>query len=129
MHIFRSAQYGCPSTATNVHLYQVSSRTWVISSSTSRVAKLLAVWGAAKRLVLSYILCSRTEKKGNSVDHAIGPFQPMKDDGDSAIGSAQSMKALGKFAMRNVLLQMKDRGGGSLNLQAPCVLYIGQAFR
>jgi len=60
--------------------------------------------------------CSRTEKKGNYGDHAVGPFQPMKDDGDHTIGSVQSIKALGKFLMRNVLLQMKDQGGGHLIL-------------
>ena len=60
---------------------------------------------------VSYLRCSRTEKKGNSGDHAIGPFQPMKDDGDHAIGSAQSMKALGKFVMRNVLLQVETGAG------------------
>jgi hypothetical protein len=40
----------------------------------------------------------------------------MKVDGDHAIGSARSIKALEKFVMRNVLFQMKDRGGGHLIL-------------
>jgi len=46
----------------------------------------------------------------------------MKDDGDHAIGSVQWMKALGKFVMRNVFLQMKDRSGGHL------ILLVGETY-
>jgi hypothetical protein len=82
LYIFRSARYGCPNIATSVHLYHISSHPWVISASTSRVAKILAVWESTKGLDESYLRCSRTENKGNAGDHAIGPFQPIKDDWD-----------------------------------------------
>jgi hypothetical protein len=88
----------------------------------SRAAKILAAWGSATGLDVPYLRCGRTENKGNSGDHGIGPFQPVKDDGDHAIGYAQWMTALGKFVMRNVLLQLKDRGGGHL------ILLVGETF-